>query len=155
MTWFYIILFSTWCKIRRSDRAVVEAALEHSGAECAIFGIFRKCSNFHRAFTELSGIWGLMISRFFKLRWYFEISNNFEFQLRANPFLQPRFRWRFCSSPICTKVAAFSQHRNGMHGRLWMRLAYFSRNPFQPRTLRGEAVLDYVFSNFGFERILF
>ena len=54
------------------------------------FKIFPKCSNFHGAFTELSGIWGLMIFRYFKVRWYFDISNNFKLQLRANPYLQPR-----------------------------------------------------------------
>ena len=34
--------------------------------------------------------WGLMIFRYFKERWYFDISKNFKFELRANPYLQPR-----------------------------------------------------------------
>ena len=34
------------------------------------FGMFLKCSNFHGAFTELSGIRGFIIFRYFKVRWY-------------------------------------------------------------------------------------
>ena len=48
--------------------------------------------SFHGAFTDMGTQCRLMIFRYFKVRWYFDILINFKHWLRGNPYFQPRPR---------------------------------------------------------------